>query len=1364
MVAKIQIERASILGYYVLEHCIQRMLEYRIRVGHIFFNSKSVNMKSFTRSLIQAFFIVTFVILSFDGNAQNVAINTDGSAPDASAMLDVKSTTKGLLIPRADTSAVSTPATGLMVFQNSDKTFYFYNGANWQKMSDEVTDHIVSIDSLTDGKTYQASVYLGEGAGNADDGVPVPPAIAKWNTGVGVKALYNSTGSNNTAVGSYAAFENTTGTRNTALGRDAMYHDTSGADNIAIGYRSQFLNESGNGNVVVGNDAMHYNTIGSQNTIIGQEAGKGEATGPFDRSGNVFIGFQAGMLESGSDKLYIENSDTTKPLIWGDFANDSLKVYGTFGIKDAYFLPLVDGSSGQVLYTDGNGNLSWTNNDADSTNELQTISRMGTEITLSDGGGTVSIADNDNDTSNEIQDLSLTNDTLTITNNATATDIDLKPYLDNTDGQTLSETQTGTVYDVSISNGNTIMLDVADNDNDTANEIQDLNLANDTLTITNNATATDIDLKPYLDNTDGQTLSIAMDSLEISNGNKVNLADYKNNISKVGKDSMTITFGDTISLNSTTVCDVDMDTKIEAEKTADEDKLRFTIGGNENFTMDSTGHLEVYNTGNSIFIGEGAGAGDDLTSNWNIAIGKNALNSNVSGYSNTAVGFHTLKSNTGNNNTAIGYNALEDNTTYSHNTAIGNYSLYRNSSGENTAVGSSAMIYNSGGKNTAIGRKSLSGISQASPNTGQNNTAIGYGSMERNDSGSNNTVVGYGALQSSSTQNTGSSNTAIGFSTMNINQSGSSNAVVGDNTLRNNTSGSDNSGLGSGALYANTTGNGNVSLGRNAARENTTGANNVTVGMESNYYNQGGSNNTLLGYQAGKGASTHDKSGNIFIGYQAGLNDTTDNKLYIENSSSTSPLIWGDFANDTVKIYGTFGIKDSYHFPISDGTNGQTLITDGNGNTNWSQYNISKVGKDSLTISYGDTISLNSTTVCDTDMDTKIEVEKTSDEDILHFTIGGYERVTMDSIGHIEVLGTARSVYLGEKAGLYHTTAASQGDNTGIGYEALKNNKAISSGDSQGNTAVGSGALATNNRGRDNTAMGRAAMNRNTTGENNVAVGSYALEGNVTKDVGSYNVAIGYRALSEGPGSRNVAIGYDAFKAPGGSDNIAIGYHSGSGAGGCSGNKNIMIGYEAGGGNYSNYSSQEMHNISIGYKTLTSNHNGIYNTIIGAQGHHNNRDGSNNSALGIRAAYSNYNGNNNVSLGDSTNFYNQNGNNNTIIGHKAGAGTSAHSKSGNVFIGYKAGHDETGDNKLYIENSDSASPLIYGEFDNDKVKINGSLEVSTTTGAFIVPRMTSAEAGTLTAVNGMMIYVTDTDATFTSKGFWGYEEGAWVKL
>ncbi|MEL6732553.1 MAG: hypothetical protein AAFP83_15585, partial [Bacteroidota bacterium] len=76
----------------------------------------------------------------------------------------------------------------------------------------------------------------------------------------------------------------------------------------------------------------------------------------------------------------------------------------------------------------------------------------------------------------------------------------------------------------------------------------------------------------------------------------------------------------------------------------------------------------------------------------------------------------------------------------------------------------------------------------------------------------------------------------------------------------------------------------------------------------------------------------------------------------------------------------------------------------------------------------------------------------------------------------------------------------------------------------------------------------------------------------------------------------------------------------------------------------------------------------------------------------------------------------------------------------------------------------SNAPLIYGEFDNDKVEINGSLKVNSTTGGFVLSRMTHTEAAALSPENGMMIYLTSTGGIFTARGFWGYEEGAWIKL
>lgn len=64
------------------------------------------------------------------------------------------------------------------------------------------------------------------------------------------------------------------------------------------------------------------------------------------------------------------------------------------------------------------------------------------------------------------------------------------------------------------------------------------------------------------------------------------------------------------------------------------------------------------------------------------------------------------------------------------------------------------------------------------------------------------------------------------------------------------------------------------------------------------------------------------------------------------------------------------------------------------------------------------------------------------------------------------------------------------------------------------------------------------------------------------------------------------------------------------------------------------------------------------------------------------------------------------GNNNVAIGHQAGFSSST--GSGCVFIGFQAGKKETASNKLYISNSETATPLILGEFPNESLQFNAT--------------------------------------------------------
>ena len=74
--------------------------------------------------------------------AQNIAINTTGTVADASAMLDVTSTTKGVLIPRMTTvqrTAIVSPATGLLVYDNTLSAFYYFDGSVWKPLINNST-------------------------------------------------------------------------------------------------------------------------------------------------------------------------------------------------------------------------------------------------------------------------------------------------------------------------------------------------------------------------------------------------------------------------------------------------------------------------------------------------------------------------------------------------------------------------------------------------------------------------------------------------------------------------------------------------------------------------------------------------------------------------------------------------------------------------------------------------------------------------------------------------------------------------------------------------------------------------------------------------------------------------------------------------------------------------------------------------------------------------------------------------------------------------------------------------------------------------------------------------------------------------
>ena len=111
-------------------------------------------MKISFKSLI---LIALGILLSSGVYAQGVAINTSGASAHASAMLDVQSTNKGLLVPRIANwaSNPANPATGLMIFNlvgdgTNGPGFYYYTGSSWVKMFAGGTNDYILNQTATD--------------------------------------------------------------------------------------------------------------------------------------------------------------------------------------------------------------------------------------------------------------------------------------------------------------------------------------------------------------------------------------------------------------------------------------------------------------------------------------------------------------------------------------------------------------------------------------------------------------------------------------------------------------------------------------------------------------------------------------------------------------------------------------------------------------------------------------------------------------------------------------------------------------------------------------------------------------------------------------------------------------------------------------------------------------------------------------------------------------------------------------------------------------------------------------------------------------------------------------------------------------
>ena len=135
-------------------------------------------------------------------------------------------------------------------------------------------------------------------------------------------------------------------------------------------------------------------------------------------------------------------------------------------------------------------------------------------------------------------------------------------------------------------------------------------------------------------------------------------------------------------------------------------------------------------------------------------------------------------------------------------------------------------------------------------------------------------------------------------------------------------------------------------------------------------------------------------------------------------------------------------------------------------------------------------------------------------------------------------------------------------------------------------------------------------------------------------------------------------------------------------------------------------------NTAVGYAALYSNNTGIGNTAYSRNALRFNQSGNGNVALGRAAMQFSVTGDYNTYVGDLAGFRNNGGNKNVGLGSLALAENVT--GEGNVGLGHYAGYFETGSNKLYIANDSvrADEALVYGEFDNQLLRVNGELNVN----------------------------------------------------
>ena len=212
---------------------------------------------------LRALALATLVFVTADKiNAQNIfpangSVGIGTTSPNASAILDISSTTKGMLAPRMTKSATrcnSNAGNRPLIFQtNGTPGLYIYSGTAWVPVSGAGAN--TSLSNLNATTKVNASLVpdsnkvrnLGS-SGLSWKNIYYNGSIYSGNNRILNGDIVNA----NTSIGYYSGALNTTGAFNTASGYAALYANTSGSNNTASGNYALTTNTTGGSNTSTG--------------------------------------------------------------------------------------------------------------------------------------------------------------------------------------------------------------------------------------------------------------------------------------------------------------------------------------------------------------------------------------------------------------------------------------------------------------------------------------------------------------------------------------------------------------------------------------------------------------------------------------------------------------------------------------------------------------------------------------------------------------------------------------------------------------------------------------------------------------------------------------------------------------------------------------------------------------------------------------------------------------------------------------------------------------------------------------------------------------------------------------------------------